>query len=86
MYVSNSPLHMPLQYLIIAKGDVLMAVVLNPLLYLLRGTRNGLTFLTTLAREKLNPARDANLNTIPQKEISAPVSAKENVVKKWGSV
>ncbi|KAL3519377.1 hypothetical protein ACH5RR_017526 [Cinchona calisaya] len=71
--------------LIIAKGDVMIAVVLNPLLYLLRGTRTGFTFLAALVKEKLNLVSKANFCTKPQKEISAPISARENVVKKWGS-
>lgn len=72
-------------FLIIAKGDLMIALVLNPLLFLLRGTRNGLTFLTTLVREKLNSVTNAGPSTVQQKQISAPVSARENVKKKWGS-
>ncbi|XP_027089518.1 uncharacterized protein [Coffea arabica] len=72
-------------YLIIAKGDLMIAVVLNPLLFLLRGTRNGLTFLTTLVREKLNSVTNPSLRTVQQRQISAPVSARESVMKKWGS-
>ncbi|XP_027086113.2 uncharacterized protein [Coffea arabica] len=71
--------------LIIAKGDLMIAVVLNPLLFLLRGTRNGLTFLTTLVREKLNSVTNPSVSTVQQRQISAPVSARENVMKKWGS-
>ncbi|OMO76942.1 hypothetical protein CCACVL1_15301 [Corchorus capsularis] len=72
-------------YLIIAKGEVMLAVIFNPLLYALRGTRNGLTYLTT----KLLGKRYADGPTEPYKmstkEAYGLVSAKERVLKKWGS-
>ena len=83
--ISLIPYYTCLQCLIIAKGDLMIAVVLNPLLFLLRGTRNGLTFLTTLVREKLNSVTNPSLRTVQQRQISAPVSARESVMKKWGS-
>ncbi|KAL3521882.1 hypothetical protein ACH5RR_014716 [Cinchona calisaya] len=72
-------------FLIIAKGDMMLAVVLNPLLFVLRGTRNGLTLLTSLATEKLNLASNANFSSIPHQQISAHFSSRDIVVKKWGS-
>ncbi|CAN6690229.1 unnamed protein product [Malus baccata var. baccata] len=34
-------------YLIIAKGELMLAVIFNPLLYALRGTRSGFAFITS---------------------------------------
>ncbi|KAJ4976317.1 hypothetical protein NE237_001423 [Protea cynaroides] len=34
-------------YLVIAKGEVMLAVTLNPLLFALRGIRNGFTFISS---------------------------------------
>ena len=34
-------------YLLIAKGDMLLAVIFNPLLYALRGVRNGFGFISS---------------------------------------
>ncbi|OMO64702.1 hypothetical protein COLO4_31887 [Corchorus olitorius] len=73
------------QYLIIAKGEVMLAVIFNPLLYALRGTRNGLTYLTTKLLGKRyadGPTEPYNMST---KEAYGLVSAKERILKKWGS-
>ncbi|KAL8461580.1 hypothetical protein ACS0TY_032094 [Phlomoides rotata] len=66
-------------YLIVAKGDVMIAVIFNPLLFALRGTRSAFTFLTS----KLTNRNGENLGT-PQEEVAVSVSAKERVVGKWG--
>ncbi|XP_059663222.1 uncharacterized protein LOC132308928 isoform X2 [Cornus florida] len=68
--------------LIIAKGELLLAVIFNPLLFVLRGSRNGFTFITS--RISRNPAGRANFENIPAQAYT-PVSAKESVVRKWGS-
>ncbi|KAF8097833.1 hypothetical protein N665_0280s0035 [Sinapis alba] len=75
-------------YMIVAKGEVMAAFVLNPLLYALRGTRQGLTSLSSklMGRQpsKLNGGDD-NSDEIWNKEGFSEVSAKESVVRKWGS-
>lgn len=71
---------MLIQYLIVAKGDVLLAVIFNPLLFALRGTRSVFAFLTS----KITNQNGQNFGT-PQEEVVVHVSAKERVVGKWGS-
>ncbi|XP_038881277.1 uncharacterized protein LOC120072833 [Benincasa hispida] len=68
-------------YLIVAKGELLLAVVFNPLLYALRGTRNGLTFVTSKILRNTSASNYAEVEDISNKEVSA----KERVAKKWGS-
>ncbi|KAK9267174.1 hypothetical protein L1049_009594 [Liquidambar formosana] len=72
-------------YLIIAKGEVLLAVIFNPLLFGLRGTRNGFSFITSRILGKISPASHTDFDNIPGKEVYGRVSAKERVVRKWGS-
>ena len=71
------------QYMIVAKGEVMAAFVLNPLLYALRGTREGLTSLSS----KLMGRQASKVNGASSEEIwkDSQVSAKESVVRKWGS-
>ncbi|MCL7041235.1 hypothetical protein MKW94_029116 [Papaver nudicaule] len=73
-------------YLVIAKGEVMLAVVFNPLLYALRGTRNGFTYVTSRVLGKMyrGGAVDAPDN-VPKENVYAQLSAKESVVGKWGS-
>ncbi|XP_030471164.2 uncharacterized protein LOC115689301 [Syzygium oleosum] len=73
-----------LMFLFIAKGEVMLAMVLNPLLFALRGTRNALTFVTTKIL-RLSPSGPADFDALPKKENSRRVSAKEEVLRKWGS-
>ncbi|XP_009126425.1 uncharacterized protein LOC103851329 [Brassica rapa] len=70
-------------YMIVAKGEVMAAFVLNPLLYALRGTREGLTSLSS----KLMGRQASKVNGASSEEIwkDSQVSAKESVVRKWGS-
>ncbi|KAL3850931.1 hypothetical protein ACJIZ3_012813 [Penstemon smallii] len=70
-------------YLIVAKGDVMLAVIFNPLLFALRGTRTTLTFFTSKIMNRIYPSR-GNFGT-PQEEVTVSVSAKDRVVGKWGS-
>ncbi|KAM7270924.1 hypothetical protein ACFE04_030138 [Oxalis oulophora] len=48
-------------YLIIAKGEVLLALIFNPLLYALRGTRNGITSVTARILRQTSLNNRANL-------------------------
>ncbi|KAJ0238670.1 hypothetical protein HA466_0238450 [Hirschfeldia incana] len=71
-------------YMIVAKGEVMAAFVLNPLLYALRGTREGLTSLSS----KLMGRQASKVNGADSEEMwknEGLVSAKESVVRKWGS-
>ncbi|XP_075478247.1 uncharacterized protein LOC142519193 [Primulina tabacum] len=70
-------------YLIVTKGDVMLAVVFNPLLFALRGTRTGFIILTSKISNMIHPGGE-NIAT-PQEEMARNVSAKERVVGKWGS-
>ncbi|KAK4259104.1 hypothetical protein QN277_005471 [Acacia crassicarpa] len=79
--VSLTVLGIILIYLIVAKGELLLAVILNPLLYALRGTRNGLSFITS---KITNRGNQSNFDGILKKEDYQSLSAKENVVRKWG--
>ncbi|CAN1775363.1 hypothetical protein LINPERHAP1_LOCUS13304 [Linum perenne] len=63
-------------YLVLTKGEVMVAVVFNPLLRTLRGTRDG---LTSISSKFLGGYADGG------KEAYVGVSAKERVVKKWGT-
>ncbi|KAL1560032.1 hypothetical protein AAHA92_10298 [Salvia divinorum] len=67
-------------YLIVVKGDVLLAVIFNPLLFALRGTRSVFAFLTS----KITNQSAQSFGT-PQEEVAVRVSAKERVLGKWGS-
>ncbi|KAK9155436.1 hypothetical protein Sjap_002916 [Stephania japonica] len=73
-----------LVYLLVAKGELLLAVIFNPLLYSLRWTRNSFTFITSLLLKKMAPAY-ATVNYTPKEEVISRPSAKENVIRKWGS-
>lgn len=68
-------------YLVIAKGETLLAVVFNPMLFALRGVRNGFTYITSNISKRISP--DAAVQ--PLEELPAHLSAKEKVIKKWAS-
>ncbi|XP_071720988.1 uncharacterized protein [Rutidosis leptorrhynchoides] len=70
-------------FMILAKGDVLFAVVINPLLFALRGPRNGLRYITNRIRRTISPSTAAN--SVPNQETYVRSSAKESVVSKWAS-
>ncbi|KAF8410811.1 hypothetical protein HHK36_003348 [Tetracentron sinense] len=73
-------------YLVIAKGEVMLAVIFNPLLFALRGTRNGFTFITSRMLRKFSPASSSvDFGSEPREEVYKRVSAKDSVVRKWGS-
>ncbi|CAN0826518.1 hypothetical protein LINGRAPRIM_LOCUS2279 [Linum grandiflorum] len=68
-------------YLVLAKGEVMVAVVCNPLLRTLRGTRDGLTFISSKFA-----GGNADVGDSSGKEAyDVRVSAKDRVVKKWGT-
>lgn len=64
-----------------AKGDVMIAVIFNPLLFALRGTRSAFTFLTSKLTNKIY--RNGENLGAPHEEVAVSVSAKERVVGKW---
>ncbi|XP_016479993.1 uncharacterized protein LOC107801223 [Nicotiana tabacum] len=72
-------------YLIVTKGDVILAVVFNPLLFTLRGARNGFTYVSSQIMRKVYPASQDSFGTVSQEEVSSHVSAKDSVARKWGS-
>ncbi|TXG69711.1 hypothetical protein EZV62_004646 [Acer yangbiense] len=74
-----------IMYLIVTKGEVLLAVIFNPLLYALRGTRNGFTFITSRILQKTPPDGQSDFNDISKKEVYGHLSAKERVLRKYGS-
>ncbi|KAE7995282.1 hypothetical protein FH972_000100 [Carpinus fangiana] len=71
-------------YLIVAKGDVMLAVIFNPLLYALRGTRNALATITSRILGKTTPDSHVDFD-MSKKDGYSHISAKERVLKKWGS-
>ncbi|KAK3036937.1 hypothetical protein RJ639_030902 [Escallonia herrerae] len=72
-------------YLVIAKGDVLLAVIFNPMLFGLRGIRIGLIVVTSQILRKFSPTTHANFGDSLKQEAYTSSSAKESVVRKWGS-
>ncbi|KAL8091165.1 uncharacterized protein LOC141698545 [Apium graveolens] len=72
-------------YILIAKGDVMLAVFFNALLTAIRATRNSFTFVTTKILKTLSPSTLAKLESLPKEEVSAPISAKESVLRKWAT-
>lgn len=65
----------------------MVAAVLNPLLYALRGTRRGLTLISSQFSKRVSPnAGRTEYDVSPQmKEMHSRVSAKEEVLRKWGT-
>lgn len=63
----------------------MLAVVFNPLLYALRVTRNGFTFVTSKILRKTSPGSFNDFDITSNKEGTIRVSAKERVLRKWGS-
>ncbi|KAK4369710.1 hypothetical protein RND71_009185 [Anisodus tanguticus] len=70
-------------YLIVTKGDVILPVIFNPLLFTLRGARNGFTFVTSQIMRKVYPASQDSFGTISQEEVPSRVSSKDSVARKW---
>ncbi|KAF5728869.1 Sulfate adenylyltransferase subunit 2 [Tripterygium wilfordii] len=74
-----------IMYLIVAKGELMLAVVFNPLLYCLRGIRNGFSMITSRIQRKSSLDIPAHLADMSRKEVYSSVSAKERVLRKWGN-
>ncbi|KAL8160792.1 LOW QUALITY PROTEIN: hypothetical protein V2J09_012281 [Rumex salicifolius] len=72
-------------YLLFAKGDVMFATFVNPLLFVLRGARNSVTLATSEIMKMVSPSMYANVEKARKKEVHAQVSAKDIVFNKWGS-
>lgn len=71
--------------LTLAKGDVLFAVIFNPLLFALRGTRDGFAFTISRIMRKISPNSHDDSDNKVIAPLSKRPSAKENVVRKWAS-
>lgn len=63
----------------------MLAVFFNALLTAIRATKNSFTFVTTKILKTVSPSTLAKLESLPKEEVSAPVSAKESVLRKWAS-
>ncbi|ESW26007.1 hypothetical protein PHAVU_003G083700 [Phaseolus vulgaris] len=74
-----------LVYLLVAKGDLFLAIILNPLLYALRGVRNGFSFITSKVLKNTSTSNQADFDGLSKKKSYQQTSAKEKVVRKWGS-
>ncbi|KAJ1405536.1 hypothetical protein SESBI_25677 [Sesbania bispinosa] len=72
-------------YLLVAKGNLILAVIFNPLLYALRGVRNGFGFISSKILKNTSISNQPDFDGLLKKEDYQRASAKENVVKKWGS-
>ncbi|XP_050212429.1 uncharacterized protein LOC126664100 [Mercurialis annua] len=72
-------------YLVVAKGEVMLAVIVNTALKALRGTRNGFSLITSTLLKKTSPESSANFDDMSNKPVLVQASAKERVQRKWGS-
>ncbi|XP_027332575.1 uncharacterized protein LOC113847581 [Abrus precatorius] len=72
-------------YLIVAKGDLILAVIFNPLLYALRVVRNGFGFITSKVLKNTSTNNQPDFDGLSKKKVYQHASAKQNVVRKWGS-
>ncbi|KAJ8426515.1 hypothetical protein Cgig2_007983 [Carnegiea gigantea] len=70
-------------YLVVAKGELLLAVIFNPLLSTLRTTRNAFAYIISRLTRKSGPASDGKLADAPMQPAYG--GAKSRVMKKWGS-
>lgn len=62
----------------------MLAVIFNSLLYALRGTRNALAIITSRILGKTTPNSHVDFH-MSKKDGYSDISAKERVLKKWGS-
>ncbi|XP_002520561.2 uncharacterized protein LOC8284160 isoform X2 [Ricinus communis] len=72
-------------YLVVAKGEMMLAVIINPSLHALRGTRNGLAFISSRILKNTSPNSPADFGDTSKKDVYVQASAKERVLRKWGS-
>ncbi|XP_058105270.1 uncharacterized protein LOC131248814 [Magnolia sinica] len=73
-----------LVYLLIAKGNIMLAVVFNSLLFVLRRARSGFTFITSHMSGKLPQSSAVSYDSISTADETKMSLAKESVVRKWG--
>ncbi|KAK1300964.1 hypothetical protein QJS10_CPB13g01583 [Acorus calamus] len=69
--------------LLLAKGNVMFAVVFNSLLFALRGWRNWFTLVSTTISGRTSPSM-SELEQSRKESNQIRSSAKESVVRKWG--
>ncbi|CAI8611685.1 unnamed protein product [Vicia faba] len=72
-------------YLLVSKGDLILATIINPLLYGLRGVRNGFGLATSGVSKNTSNNDQPDFDGSSKKEGYKSASAKESVVRKWGS-
>ncbi|GAU14689.1 hypothetical protein TSUD_203380 [Trifolium subterraneum] len=72
-------------YLLVAKGDLILAAIINPLLYALRGVRNSFGLTTSKVLKNTSNSDQPDFDGVLKKEDYKSASAKESVVRKWGS-
>ncbi|KAI8568030.1 hypothetical protein RHMOL_Rhmol02G0166600 [Rhododendron molle] len=72
-------------YLLFTQGEVMLAIVVNPLLFVMRKLRNGLDNGKSWILQKVASTNHAKLEHMPKEEGHARLSAKERVVRKWRS-
>lgn len=63
----------------------MLAVVINPSLNALRVTRNGLTSISSKMLKKIPVDSPGDFSDTSKKEVYVQASAKERVIRKWGS-
>lgn len=61
----------------------MLALVLNPLLFAMRGPRNALAHVKSWVLQKVASTKRA-IEHMPKEEDHTRISAKERVVRKWG--
>lgn len=74
-----------MQYLLFTQGEVMLAIIVNPLLFVMRKLRNGLDNGKSWILQKVASTKRAKLEHMPKEEGHARLSAKERVVRKWRS-
>lgn len=63
----------------------MLAIIVNPLLFVMRKLRNGLDNGKSWILQKVASTKRAKLEHMPKEEGHARLSAKERVVRKWRS-
>ncbi|KAL5729767.1 hypothetical protein ACHQM5_002669 [Ranunculus cassubicifolius] len=74
-------------YVVIAKGEALLAVIFNPMLFGLRGLRNVFTYITSNISRRISPAGAGSNNAAADTATATQplLSAKERVIRKWAT-
>ncbi|GAB2252637.1 hypothetical protein Droror1_Dr00005484 [Drosera rotundifolia] len=71
-------------FLLVVKGDTIFAAVVNPLLFSLRRIRETFSYVSFRIGRLINGENSARVDVSPV-TVSKPSSARERVLKKWGS-